>query len=104
MGWSHASVCRPMLCPPPPPSTKQSDILDWHGDHLATNYHDLYNALRDKGYYVETLSGSATCFDAANYGALLVVDSEEEFYPAEVEKLARDVKELGLGLVVFAEW
>jgi hypothetical protein len=24
------------------------DILDWHGDHLFTNYHGLYDALRSK--------------------------------------------------------
>lgn len=22
------------------------DILDWHGDHPHTNFHDMYNALR----------------------------------------------------------
>lgn len=29
------------------------DVLDWHGDHLFTNFHTLYNALRDGGYFVE---------------------------------------------------
>jgi membrane-bound transcription factor site-1 protease len=24
------------------------DILDWHGDHLFTNFHNLYNYLRDR--------------------------------------------------------
>jgi hypothetical protein len=24
------------------------DILDWHGDHLFTNFHGLYNYLRDR--------------------------------------------------------
>ena len=41
---------------------------------------------------------------SAQYGAVLIVDSEEEFYPEEVAKLAADVAERGLGLVVFAEW
>ena len=27
----------------------KSDILDWHGDHLHTNYHGLTDFLRDKG-------------------------------------------------------
>ena len=31
-----------------------------------------------------------------------MVDSEEEFFPAELEKVQRDVKEKGLSLVVFA--
>ena len=35
-------------------------------------------------------------------GTLLVVDSEEEFFPAELEKVQRDVTEKGLSLVVFA--
>ena len=32
------------------------------------------------------------------------MDSEEEFYEEEIEKLHRDVEQHGLGLVVFAEW
>ena len=31
-----------------------------------------------------------------------MVDSEEEFFPAELEKVQRDVTEKGLSLVVFA--
>jgi membrane-bound transcription factor site-1 protease len=54
----------------------RQDILDWHGDHPHTNYHDMFNALRDKGYYVEMLGSPFTCFDAKNYKALLLVDSE----------------------------
>lgn len=38
------------------------------------------------------------------YGAILIVDSEEEFYPEEAAKLREDVTERGLGLLVFAEW
>lgn len=38
------------------------------------------------------------------YGALLIADPEEEWYPEEVAKVAADVAELGLGLVLFAEW
>ena len=37
------------------------------------------------------------------YGALLMVDLEEEYYPEEIAKLERDV-EAGLGLIVFGEW
>jgi len=40
---------------------------------------------------------------ALQYGALLMVDMEEEYYPEEVAKLEQDVKD-GLGLIVFAEW
>ena len=38
------------------------------------------------------------------YGALLMVDLEEEFFPEEVAKLEADVAEAGLGLIVFADW
>ena len=38
------------------------------------------------------------------YGALLMVDSEEEYYPEEISKLKDDVEKEGLGLIVFGEW
>lgn len=38
------------------------------------------------------------------YGALLLVDSEEEYFPEEVVKLQDDVRSKGLGLIVFADW
>ena len=37
------------------------------------------------------------------YGVLLMVDLEEEYYPEEIAKLEQDVRE-GLGLIVFGEW
>ena len=42
----------------------RSDILDWHGDHPATNYHEMYDALRDAGYFLEVLGSPLSCFDA----------------------------------------
>jgi membrane-bound transcription factor site-1 protease len=69
----------------------RSDILDWHGDHLLTNYHTLYTFLRGKGVFVEILSSPYTCFNASDYGALIVADPEEEFYPEEISKL-QDVR------------
>lgn len=80
------------------------DILDWNGDHPHTNFNQMYNFLRDKGYFLEILASPATCFDASVYGALMIVDPEEEFYPEEVAKLTVDVEEKGLGLVIFADW
>jgi len=80
------------------------DVLDWHGDHPHTNFHQLYDALTAAGYFLEVLGSPFTCFDAKNYGALLLVDLEEEYSNAEIEKLARDVREEGLGLVLFADW
>lgn len=82
----------------------RNDILDWHGDHLHTNFHIMFNMLRDAGYYVETLGSPLTCFDALQYGTLLLVDLEDEYFEEEIEKLRDDVINTGLGLVVFAEW
>jgi len=80
------------------------DILDWHGDHPHTNFHEMYDYLRKSGYYVEVLGSPYTCFRASEYGALFVVDSEDVFYEEEVAKLRDDVENKGLGLIVFAEW
>jgi membrane-bound transcription factor site-1 protease len=82
----------------------KQDILDWHGDHPATNFHTAYDALRAAGYFVELLSAPITCFDAADYGTLLLIDAEEEYAPAEIAKLEADVKERGLSVVIFGEW
>ena len=64
----------------------------------------MYASLRSSGYFVEVLGSPLTCFDASGYGALLIVDSEEEFFPEEIEKLRLDVNERGLSLIVFADW
>ncbi|GAB2268270.1 Membrane-bound transcription factor site-1 protease [Dionaea muscipula] len=82
----------------------RNDILDWHGDHLHTNFHTLFNMLRDAGFYVETLGSPLTCFDARQYGTLFLVDLEDEYYEEEIKKLKEDVINTGLGLAVFAEW
>lgn len=63
----------------------------------------MYQHLRNSGYYVEVLGAPLTCFDASNYGTLLIVDPEEEFFPEEITKLKKDV-DSGLSLVVFADW
>lgn len=52
---------------------------------------------RDEGFFLEVLASPATCFNASHYAALLLVDSEDEFYAEEVAKLAADVEQLGLG-------
>ncbi|KAL0905860.1 hypothetical protein M5K25_024305 [Dendrobium thyrsiflorum] len=82
----------------------RNDILDWHGDHLHTNFHIMFNMLRDNGYFVEILGSPFTCFDASHYGTLLMVDLEDEYFREEIEKLRDDVVDGGLGLAVFSEW
>lgn len=80
------------------------DILDWHGDHLHTNYRLLYKHLREEGYFVDILGKDWTCFDAEMYGTLLLVDPEEEYFGDEVEKLLDDVKLRNLSVLVMADW
>lgn len=85
-------------------SQYQQQPLDWHADHLHTNYRELFTHLRSRGYYIETLGSPYTCYDASDYGTLLVVDPEDEFFDEEIEKIYNDVTEKGLNLVVLADW
>ncbi|KAG2394108.1 hypothetical protein C9374_003872 [Naegleria lovaniensis] len=82
----------------------KDEILDWNGDHIHTNFRDMYIYLRNKGYYVEILTNDLTEFDASKYGTLMIVDPEEEFTETEREKLKDDVQLHGLSVVVFADW
>ncbi len=46
--FAHAARCCAAGYIPRDNLDIKHDILDWHGDHLFTNYHGLYNALKDK--------------------------------------------------------
>ena len=70
---------------------KRHTMLDLAGDHPHTNFRTLFDKLVSQGYYLEVLGKDFTCFDASLYGALLIVDTEEEFFPEEIEKLKDDV-------------
>ena len=70
---------------------------------LSTNFRDMYLHLRSNGYYVEVLGQPYSCFDAKQYGTLLIIDPEEEFYLEEIEKLHQDY-EKGLSIIIFADW
>ncbi|XP_011291110.1 membrane-bound transcription factor site-1 protease [Musca domestica] len=82
----------------------KTDPLDWRGDHLHTNFRDMYHHLRNHGYYIDVLGMPFTCFNASEYGTLLIVDPEEEFFDEEIQKLQEDVYDHGLGLIIFADW
>lgn len=43
-------------------------FLDRNGDHIHTNFRDMYQHLRSMGYFVEVLGAPLTCFDASQYG------------------------------------
>lgn len=42
--------------------------LSRNGDHIHTNFRDMYQHLRSMGYFVEVLGAPITCFDASQYG------------------------------------
>ncbi|KAL3859602.1 hypothetical protein ACJMK2_009816 [Sinanodonta woodiana] len=81
----------------------KNDPLDWNGDHIHTNFKDMYQHLRANGYFVEVLGFPFTCFDASQYSTLLIVDAEEEYFPEEVTKLKRDIDN-GLSVIILADW
>jgi hypothetical protein len=49
-------------------------------------------------------ASKALCSSCVQYGTLLLVDSEEEYFEEEITKLQEDVRSRGLGLIVFADW
>lgn len=83
---------------------KRDELFDWNGDHPHTNFHGFYTHLRELGYYIEILGSPYSCFDPEKYGALLIIDPEDEFYAAEIEKLREDVVDHGLSVIVVADW
>jgi membrane-bound transcription factor site-1 protease len=64
-----------------------SDPLDWHGDHPSTNFKTAFMELRARGYFIDVLGHPFTCFNAKEYGALLIVDSEDYFFEDEIAKV-----------------
>mmetsp|Transcript_1704 Transcript_1704/g.3008 ORF Transcript_1704/g.3008 Transcript_1704/m.3008 type:complete len:167 (-) Transcript_1704:1279-1779(-) len=65
----------------------------------------MHQRLSQQGeYHLEVLTEPFTCFNASNYGALLILDPEDYFSELEIWKLRRDVEEQGLSLVILADW
>ncbi|EDV97999.1 membrane-bound transcription factor site-1 protease [Drosophila grimshawi] len=82
----------------------KTDPLDWRADHIHTNFRDTYVHLRNAGYYIDVLREPYTCFNPLEYGVLLIVDPEEEFFDEEIMSLEHYVYEKGLSVIVFADW
>ena len=76
----------------------RSDILDWHGDHPHTNFHNMYDALRQAGYFVEVLGSPLTCFDARQVSHC--IGSQQELIVACVHMATLEECHLALGLLV----
>lgn len=59
--------------------------FEWNGDHIFTNFVQMHQRLTEMGgYSIEVLSDPFTCFDANNYGALMIIDTEDYFSEAEI--------------------
>jgi membrane-bound transcription factor site-1 protease len=56
--------------------------------------------LREKGYFIEVLGVPFTCVDASQYGTLMIVDPEEEYFPSEIQKLKEVLFEKKLTIMV----
>ncbi|SPQ95458.1 unnamed protein product (mitochondrion) [Plasmodiophora brassicae] len=83
---------------------EKSDTLDWHGDHLHTNFRGFYSELRAAGFFVDIAMRDLTCVDTSRYGALVIVDAEEEFFHEEIVRVYDAVVNGGLSLVVIGDW
>ena len=83
---------------------KDGDMLDWFGDHLHTNYHTLYDFIKDKGYFIEVLTTDYSCIDPDLYSTLVIIDPEDKFHENEIKKLEYDVMNKGLSVIIFADW
>lgn len=81
-----------------------NDPYEWLGDHLFTNMIGLYNRLTKDGYYIEILNEPLTCFDARNYGALLMIDIEDYLSDEEISSLRYGFEQQGLTLIIVADW
>lgn len=81
----------------------KNDFLDWNGDYIYINFRDMYQYLRSMGYFVEVFGVFFMCFDVSQYGILLMVDSEEEYFFEEIVKFWRDVDN-GFLFVIFSDW
>lgn len=66
---------------------------EWNGDHIFTNFVHMHQRLTEMGgYHLEILTDPFTCFNAKNYGALIIADPEDYFSEAEIMKLRRDIE------------
>ncbi|VDM32397.1 unnamed protein product [Hydatigera taeniaeformis] len=68
------------------------------GDHIHTNFRDLYLYLRDAGYFIEVLQQPFTCFDASKYGKELIISV---LIPEEWTNCSPRLQEIVGGSLIF---
>lgn len=83
-----------------------------NGDHIHTNFRDMYQHLRSMGYFVEVLGSPFTCFDASQYGkhelialfSILLTFSEMTFFWKTKNVLRVQIKILVVVKKIFWHW
>ncbi|KAL7676867.1 hypothetical protein ACOME3_003113 [Neoechinorhynchus agilis] len=60
------------------------------GDHLYTNFNQLYTILVKRGYYVDVLYELVSSVKLANYGVYMILDSERWFTSAEIDYISEN--------------
>ncbi|KAF1334167.1 Membrane-bound transcription factor site-1 protease, partial [Globisporangium splendens] len=80
------------------------ELLDSAGDHPHTNFHQLWNFLIQEGYFIEILPFEYSCMNLQQYGVVLLVDPEEEYFHDEIVALHQAIKYANVSLLVFADW
>ena len=64
----HKALCLPLLIFSYVCSHIHFNAHNRNGDHIHTNFKEMYSSLRDMGYFIEVLGAPLTCFDASQYG------------------------------------
>ena len=77
---------------------QNADLLDWNGDLPYTNFRGLFRRLRSRGYHIDVWHEDLTCVDLREYGALLIVDSEDIYSQSELDAIQ------GTPLLIVADW
>uniref|UniRef100_A0AC35G792 Peptidase S8/S53 domain-containing protein n=1 Tax=Panagrolaimus sp. PS1159 TaxID=55785 RepID=A0AC35G792_9BILA len=83
---------------------QKNSPLDWNADHPHTNFKDLYEHLRGNGYFIEISGYPLICINLSSYSMLVIVDPEEEYFPAEINAIQMAVKNDNLNVIIFADW
>lgn len=84
----------------------EKEVLDWLGDHPHTNLHMLFRAFINSGFEVDILDRPVSCMQdkLGEYGALVIIDSEDFFSKPEIDVIQHAVKKQGMSLIIAAEW
>eukprot|EP00457_Paulinella_chromatophora_P001074 gb/GEZN01001076.1/.p1 GENE.gb/GEZN01001076.1/~~gb/GEZN01001076.1/.p1 ORF type:complete len:985 (+),score=118.61 gb/GEZN01001076.1/:108-3062(+) len=87
----------------PNDSHGKAHSLDLSGDHIHTNFRQLFNWASEKGYMVEVLSKRWNTLDLSQYAVLLMFDPEADFLQEEIVSLQTHIAN-GLSLFIMAGW